>query len=286
MGVRPLAATLVALEATVDSGGFEHPIVLTLADVSAWEVVDDSSLVQVDDSAVVALEREYWAQLQSHAKSGPAPPPLSLREPGVAIGLIRAADWPVLSPDPRPDLMTDAGLFGHRGWRIPRSVSLDAFGELLTLRITNGTSASSEAVVSDFVCIVHESVREVDGWFGQGAIESDPSRCRSLVIWPPEIDWIKLALWVALLVPLVIGGIISIVLDLGLRVKEFKSDLGNLEAIVNVGSRLRLLWWCLRALWSLWLAGFRWILGLGRKRKSPDRDDNKDDEETGGSERR
>ena len=170
--VHPLAATLAAVErllATVDS--VDRSIVVTVTDVADWDVVDASS---PRDSAA-SPDAPYRNELEFRADSGPSPPVVRPRGPGVVVGLLPSSSLPVLSHDPRSDLMTNGSVFGHEGWNLPASLSVDAYGDLLAFRALESGSVADDLALSDLAEGLVNAMKSMDrprqlGNYGSGRV--------------------------------------------------------------------------------------------------------------------
>ena len=196
----PLAAVLAALERFAEPpDSIKHDIVLTLGAVPDWDVLDISHL---DDTASAAFDSPYRSEVQVSASSGPSPPLVRPRQPGILIGLIPKSDLPVSSHDPRSRMLAEGSVFGHAGWNIPGTVSASTSGDMLALTIADDVAASDSAVLSDLTGVAVRALQEVDGWTGPGQLPSALALDRQTGFWllgvVLQIAFVGLGTWLLL----------------------------------------------------------------------------------------
>ena len=177
----PLAAVLAALERFAEPpDSIKHDIVLTLGAVPDWDILDASPL---DDSTSVAFDSPYRSEVQISASSGPSPPLVRPRQPGILIGLIPQSDLPVSSHDPQSRMLAEGSVFGHVGWNIPGTVSMSTSGDMLALTLADDVAAGDSAVLSDLTSVAVRALQEVDGWTGPSQLPSTLALDRQTGFW-------------------------------------------------------------------------------------------------------
>ena len=196
----PLAAVLAALERFVERpDSIKHDIVLTLGAVPEWDVLDASPL---EGTASAAFDSPYRSDVQVSASSGPSPPLVRPRQPGILIGLIPKSDLPVSSHDPRSRMLAEGSVFGHSGWNIPGTVSASTSGDMLALTIADDVAAGDSAVLSDLTGVAVRALQEVDGWTGPGQLPSALALDLQTVFWllgiVLQIAFVGLGTWLLL----------------------------------------------------------------------------------------
>ena len=177
----PLAAVLAAVERFAEPpDSIKHDIVLTLGAVPEWDVLDASPL---EGTASALFDSPYRSEVQVSASSGPSPPLVRPRQPGILIGLIPQSDLPISSHDPRSRMLAGGSVFGHAGWNMPGTVSASTAGDMLALTIADDVAAGDSAVLSDLTGVALRALQEVDGWTSSGQLRSALALDRQTGFW-------------------------------------------------------------------------------------------------------